>query len=114
MSQTNKEILLLKIGGSSITKKAELETLNEQAMEWFSQTIRLTINDDFLGAGDDGTKVDSVTDDCKPAMIIVHGAGSFGHHTAKQYGLKGQTSPPPNGMHMTRDLRRGIVKTRHR
>ena len=105
-----KKILLLKVGGSSITKKGKLETLDAEALEWFAKTIKLTISDDFLSA-DIGERKD---DSGKPILIIVHGAGSFGHHTAKQYGLRGKTSPPPDGMILTKDLRTGIAKTRHR
>lgn len=91
-------ILLVKIGGSSITKKAELETLNLDALDWFSKTIRSTLNCKFL------SNIDSDTDSNeKPSIIIVHGAGSFGHHTAKKYGLRGVSSPPPDGMSLTRD-----------
>eukprot|EP00536_Pseudo-nitzschia_multiseries_P010215 jgi/Psemu1/202657/e_gw1.305.29.1 len=115
----NRNILLVKIGGSSITEKAKLETLNVEALEWFSKTIRSAVNDAFLSAGDESTgdETDGNNDDNdddndnnnnnnnnKPAIIIVHGAGSFGHHTAKQHGLRGTTSPPPDGMRLTRDL----------
>jgi isopentenyl phosphate kinase len=103
-----KKILLLKVGGSSITEKGKLETLNVEALDWFSRAIRSTISDEYLSDDD----VESDSD--KPAMIIVHGAGSFGHHTAKQYGLRGKSSPPPERMVLTKDLRTGIVETRLR
>jgi isopentenyl phosphate kinase len=110
----NKNILLLKVGGSSITEKGKLETLDVEALEWFSRTIRLTINDAYLSA-DNGERIaDSITGSDKPAIVIVHGAGSFGHHTAKRYGLGGKTSPPPDGMLLTKDLVTGLAKTRHR
>lgn len=107
---TKKRILLLKVGGSSITQKGKLETLDVEALEWFSGTIRSTIHEEFVSAEDGET---SENDD-KPAMIIVHGAGSFGHHTAKQYGLGGKNVPPPDGMALTKDLLTGIAKTRLR
>ena len=54
----------------------------------------------------------------KPAFIVVHGAGSFGHHTAKQYGLRGKTSPPPPDMQLPKSEQKGLItglaKTRHR
>ena len=81
-----------------------------EALEWFSRTIRSTIHEEFVSAEDGKT---SEADD-KPAMIIVHGAGSFGHHTAKQYGLRGKSVPPPDGMALTKDLLTGIAKTRLR
>lgn len=112
-----KRILLVKIGGSSITQKAELETLNTEALEWFSETIRSTINDNFLsiGRGDDGSKdADYFVDSEKPAIIVVHGAGSFGHHTAKEHGLGGKDAPPADGMSLAPGLVTGIVQTRLR
>jgi len=51
-------------------------------------------------------------------MIIVHGAGSFGHHSAKEYGLRGLDSPPTKGTVMEssdqRKMITGLAKTRNR
>ena len=106
-------ILLVKVGGSSITRKAELETLDAESLAWFSTTIRSIVNDRFL---DDaaGNVVETSTEfDCeKPSIVVVHGAGSFGHHTAKKHGLGGKSSPPPDGMNLTRDLVTGKKKIR--
>lgn len=66
--------VLVKIGGSSITDKAQLETLDTAALTWFAKA---------LGRSYKHTR-----------YIIVHGAGSFGHFVAKEYGLRGQTSAP--------------------
>ena len=98
--------------------------LNIEALKWFSKTVKLSINDDYLSDNnDDGSNVydndnnnDNDNDsDNKPAMIIVHGAGSFGHHAAKKYGLRGETLPPPNnGMKLKKDMITGIAKTRLR
>ncbi len=104
-----KKILLLKVGGSSITQKGKLETLDVEALNWFSKTIRSTIDEDFLSCENDEPPT---LGNGKPAMIIVHGAGSFGHHTAKHYGLGGKASPPPDGMVLTKALQTGIAKTR--
>lgn len=111
---SKKKILLLKVGGSSITKKGKLETLNLDALEWFSRTVSSTIDDAFLSADTGGKKNDSDSIQEKPAMIIVHGAGSFGHQTAKHYGLGGKACPPPDGMLLTKDLLTGIAQTRLR
>jgi len=50
-------------------------------------------------------------------MIIVHGAGSFGHHSAKEYGLRGLDSPPTKGTVMEssdqRKMITGLAKTRN-
>lgn len=67
-------VVLIKVGGSSITRKAIKETLNPDALAWFVRALKDTTNN--------------------ISYIIVHGAGSFGHHTAKEYGLRGQTEPP--------------------
>jgi isopentenyl phosphate kinase len=98
--------------------------LNIEALKWFPKTVKLSINDDFLSDNNDDDSNDDDNDndndndnnhDNKPAMIIVHGAGSFGHHTAKKYGLRGETSPPPNnGMKLKKDMITGIAKTRLR
>jgi len=74
-------VVLIKVGGSSITDKAVQETLNEPALEWFAKTIHEACC--------------SSQDEKQQSFVIVHGAGSFGHHTAKSYGLRGQTEPPP-------------------
>jgi isopentenyl phosphate kinase len=81
--------VLVKIGGSSITDKACKETLNEEALNWFVEAIARSISPYFCvqDAGE--------TDETAQAFIIVHGAGSFGHFTAKQFGLQGQSEPPP-------------------
>jgi isopentenyl phosphate kinase len=81
--------VLVKIGGSSITDKACKETLNEEALNWFVEAISRSISPYFCvqDAGE--------TSETAQAFIIVHGAGSFGHHTAKLFGLQGQSEPPP-------------------
>jgi isopentenyl phosphate kinase len=74
-----KEVILIKIGGSSITKKDKFETVNHDAITWLVEAIQRGITED---------------NEHKKQYIIVHGAGSFGHHTAKEYGLKGIDSFP--------------------
>lgn len=86
-STTKPIIVLVKVGGSSITDKAVKETLNESALEWFAQTIHTALS-----------ATSRSTSSSRPNLtfVIVHGAGSFGHHTAKEFGLRGQTQPPPS------------------
>ncbi|CAB9502113.1 Isopentenyl phosphate kinase [Seminavis robusta] len=110
------EVVLVKIGGSSLTHKAQLETVDSDALQWFSNTIKETIHEGFKAPPLDNQCEDSVCVDSdmanadknsafnsdgsrrkRRAFIIVHGAGSFGHHTAKEYALKGQFQPPPTG-----------------
>ncbi len=64
-------MLLVKLGGSVLTDKARLRTPRKTAI------IRLT--KELAGLGED--------------LIVVHGAGSFGHVLARKYGLNGPASP---------------------
>jgi isopentenyl phosphate kinase len=101
----NNNVMLIKIGGSSITVKDQKETFNETIVQWFTETIADVVSP-FYRMGD--------TLDCalheKPAVILVHGAGSFGHHTAKEFHLKGypHDDAKPNNTTME-----GLAKTRH-
>ena len=63
---------VLKLGGSVITEKDQAETVDDVALERVAAAVG-----DAL-AGDDG----GVTD-----LVLVHGAGSFGHHYAAHYGV---------------------------
>jgi isopentenyl phosphate kinase len=96
-----REVVLVKIGGSSLTDKAQLETLNTTALEWLVETIKKSISLKY-------SKPDNNEQDCKsthnnqcplintqstPAIILIHGAGSFGHYHARQYGFKGVSLP---------------------
>ncbi len=64
-------MLLVKLGGSVLTDKARLRTPRK------SSILRLT--KELAGLGDD--------------LVVVHGAGSFGHMLARKYGLNGVASP---------------------
>ncbi len=64
-------MLLVKLGGSVITDKARLRTPRKAAI------ARLT--KELANLGDD--------------LIVVHGAGSFGHVMARKYALNGPASP---------------------
>jgi isopentenyl phosphate kinase len=103
MNGEEDDIVILKIGGSSITNKANEETLNDVALEWFAHLISSSIDPSFLSSSvdDDGCRRRSrVTDSNsfndrvttktkkKKQFIVVHGAGSFGHHSAKRFGLR--------------------------
>ena len=90
----SKSIVLVKVGGSSITHKAVKESLNESALEWFTETIRTVL---LLTTQNDSGTCNSTSHGGQDSssFVIVHGAGSFGHHTAKEFGLRGPTEPPP-------------------
>jgi isopentenyl phosphate kinase len=84
------QVVLIKIGGSSITNKSVKETLDPDALAWFVTCLAK----------------------CKDrAFIVVHGAGSFGHHTAKEYGLSGKTQPPSSDgeEHYDKDTHRQLM-----
>lgn len=83
------DIVVIKVGGSSITNKAVKESLNQEALEWFAQTLALHLHDSFVSQSSCLHNPSS-----KSAFVVVHGAGSFGHHSAKEYNLTGQFTPP--------------------
>ena len=84
------EIIILKIGGSSITNKALEETLNQDALDWFAKLVTDSIDRKYLSIDCSADKDDKAASQTKKKtkFIIVHGAGSFGHHSAKRYGLQ--------------------------
>jgi isopentenyl phosphate kinase len=63
-------MIVIKLGGSVITKKSKYRSFNESVVVNIVKTLK-GINDN---------------------MIIVHGGGSFGHIKAKEYGLPGFAS----------------------
>mmetsp|Transcript_23380 Transcript_23380/g.52738 ORF Transcript_23380/g.52738 Transcript_23380/m.52738 type:complete len:303 (-) Transcript_23380:272-1180(-) len=67
--------IVVKMGGSAITIKNKLETLNEKALDTTARQI--------ADAARQGTK-----------LAVLHGAGSFGHFQAKKYLIsKGDSHP---------------------
>jgi isopentenyl phosphate kinase len=88
------EVTLIKAGGSSITEKATKEKLNVEALNWMATTLTQEISSYFKVPE---SALTGEPDECNAnakAFVIVHGAGSFGHHNAKEFGLKGRTEPP--------------------
>lgn len=65
------KLVILKLGGSAITHKDSYESLNLQALAESASHIRYV-----LGA------------DPSLRLVVVHGAGSFGHFDARQYNIK--------------------------
>ena len=109
-----KRIVIVKIGGSSITEKAQLETLNPTALEWFAQTIQSSSLSSTHSKIKNKNGDDSDNDDLKTQFVIVHGAGSFGHYHAKEFGFRGVTSSNVNKSFSNnpKQIREGISKTR--
>jgi isopentenyl phosphate kinase len=99
-------VILIKVGGSSITEKGTKETLNPTALQWLSETLASAM--DSSQQEECGNK--------RRSFVIVHGAGSFGHHTAKEYGLSGQPKRPTDKQHYDSGnqtkLMEGLAKTR--
>jgi isopentenyl phosphate kinase len=94
------DVVLIKVGGSSITDKAVPESLNQDSLSWFARSLAAQVHEFYLTSNATTHITDARTtcpihnENRGSAFIVVHGAGSFGHHTAKQYDLKGQTQPP--------------------
>lgn len=70
--------IVVKLGGASITKKSEFETI------------------DYDSLVKSATSLAAVIAKQPHNYIVVHGAGSYGHHQAKKFNLRGCfDSPPP-------------------
>jgi isopentenyl phosphate kinase len=70
--------VVVKLGGSALTNKAVFETLNAETLAATAATIsRLR------------------SSPAAPAIILVHGAGSFGHHQAKKYAVQRGSAAHP-------------------
>lgn len=92
------DVAIVKVGGSSITDKAHQETLLESALQWFARTVADHTSDDFRDPPSGTRSCHALQNDASmtcvrrnnsTAFVLVHGAGSFGHHTAKESGLQG-------------------------
>mmetsp|Transcript_9765 Transcript_9765/g.17755 ORF Transcript_9765/g.17755 Transcript_9765/m.17755 type:complete len:354 (-) Transcript_9765:1431-2492(-) len=91
-------IVIIKLGGSSITDKGQKETLNKVALDWFSDILLSAIDRSFLAPDvKSSTTCNDADVRTKTSFVVIHGAGSFGHHTAKEFGLQGQSSVPQIG-----------------
>ena len=71
------KIILVKYGGSAITNKSTFETANHDIISNNAKDIRSCIRYNDLN----GSKSD------RNFVILIHGAGSFGHFQASIYGL---------------------------
>ena len=96
------------------TDKASFETLNRGALQWFVQAIASSLHERFKTLSST-----SDTENGNASFIIIHGAGSFGHHIAKEYGLKGQEEKPDSIKSLSdasviKRRMTGLAKTRSR
>ncbi|MBI5223684.1 isopentenyl phosphate kinase family protein [Candidatus Micrarchaeota archaeon] len=62
---------VIKIGGSVLTDKSKIRKLNQKNLAGIASAIARLWNDGYRD------------------LVIVHGAGSFGHHYAKKYSFSG-------------------------
>ena len=62
-------LVLVKVGGSAITDKATLEILKERELREFARQVAEVVQG--------GVR-----------LVLVHGAGSFGHFQARQFRVK--------------------------
>jgi len=83
----------VKMGGSAITEKAKLETLNGPALDKTAEQI--------AAATKAGVQ-----------LAVLHGAGSFGHFQAKQYLISKGNSHPDWAFGFA-DTRRAVTKLNH-
>jgi len=77
---------ILKLGGSVITEKGRVETVDGDALERAADAIAGAV-----GGGSPGNATGGSGD-----LVVVHGGGSFGHHHADRHGVtptRGTTDP---------------------
>ena len=99
------EVIVLKMGGSSLTDKANRETIHEEALEWFSRAIASSVDSSFLSppeedmTSNDGAEEGDNAEAClekigmkqpilgkrKRAFIVIHGAGKAYHILKPEY-----------------------------
>jgi isopentenyl phosphate kinase len=88
-SPATPRIRLVKLGGAAITHKATLETPNSEVIS----SVARHLADAFRSSA---------------GMVVVHGAGSFGHSQAAQHGVKGGWGRGP----IDEWARKGFAETR--
>eukprot|EP00029_Vermamoeba_vermiformis_P004150 TRINITY_DN14680_c0_g1_i1.p1 TRINITY_DN14680_c0_g1~~TRINITY_DN14680_c0_g1_i1.p1 ORF type:complete len:301 (+),score=57.39 TRINITY_DN14680_c0_g1_i1:46-948(+) len=93
---------IVKLGGSALTIKSQFETLNFNSINALGSLLQQTISD-FKNHHDREMR-----------LIIVHGAGSFGHFQAKQFKVTEGIKGPDGTVREDRvtQLKQGVVQTR--
>ncbi|KAN0039324.1 hypothetical protein ACTA71_001518 [Dictyostelium dimigraforme] len=93
MQENKQQLIIFKFGGAYISKKEKLETIWKENIDNLVYIIK-TLSVDY-----------------NHKIILIIGAGSFGHHSANQYKVKyGHSSEAGNNNHEL--LCEGILKTR--
>lgn len=77
------KVRVVKLGGAALTNKGKMETLNEEALSHICSWLKLQGMPKHL----DNLLVEQKETEEAYGHIIIHGAGSFGHHQAVSYGL---------------------------
>mgnify|MGYP000430199861 CR=1 FL=1 len=81
--------VLVKLGGAAITNKAEFESLNVESLRASASSIKRAVESTGKGT--------------ETRFVVVHGAGSFGHHQAKKASLRGLFEPAGNGVPLSEE-----------
>jgi isopentenyl phosphate kinase len=92
------KLLILKLGGSAITYKDQFETLNEATLHSIAKRLH------------ERPQSSSSSPSLSPLLILIHGAGSFGHFQAKQYNLSSKL----DGVMPHKEWALGLCLTRNR
>ncbi|KAL4430841.1 hypothetical protein ABPG75_006097 [Micractinium tetrahymenae] len=92
-------LTVVKLGGAAITHKHAFETLNQEVLQACARLLAALHRQLSCSTEDGGSGA--------PArLVVVHGAGSFGHHTASQAGVA------HGGIAASPAVRRGFADTR--
>ncbi|KAL5006462.1 hypothetical protein ScPMuIL_015268 [Solemya velum] len=84
MGESTQVDVIIKLGGSSITEKEQLETLKLESLRQAAALVHTCVRQGLV-------------------CVIVHGAGSFGHHHAKKFGINdGSSHLPPESQAQSR------------
>lgn len=69
---TGRKLVIVKLGGSALTDKSKFETMKDEVLRNVTDQIRSAIE----------------THGDKIYIVLVHGAGSFGHFQAREFGVR--------------------------
>ena len=84
-----KKLLIIKLGGAAITDKKSLKTAKTDIIRKIAEQIK-------------------ILHEQKYKIIIVHGAGSFGHILANEYGFNGE-----DNLNLNENMGLGVSKIRN-
>ena len=98
-----KKLVIAKLGGSAITHKSKFESANLPLITRLARGIGSIPKARAMGAAPEKS-----IEDKTPALILIHGAGSYGHFQARQYKLSS------SGAADHADWMQGLCETRNR